>query len=674
MSTPAQAQTDDLATALRHAASLLEKDPALAEQQALEILKPYPNDANGLTLLGAAKRLQRRFDEALKTLRMAQKRAPDFAMAHQEIGLTLMAMDRAGEAIEALRKAVELQPKMPIAWKALGDILAAQGNKKASREAFRQHLVSTVKNSELVEAGDHLFAGKLAKAEALCREVLKKDPLDVSAIRMLATIGIKLGRYADAEKLLTRCLELAPDFHLARNDYANALSKQQQYEPALAEIEKLLVIEPDNPNHLMLKASVLVNIGKFQQAIDIYDRVLSQYSKQPRAYQSYGHALKTVGRLDDAIAAYRRAIELEPSLGEAYWSLANLKTFRFEDGEVDAMREQIRAKPKKPQDFYHLCFALGKSLEDRQLHDEAFGAYKLGNAVRRKTVSWDADDHHRNMNRIVEFFDERFFEERKNSGCQDPSPIFIVGLPRAGSTLLEQILASHSRVEGTMELPDIISIARRLGGKKLRIDESRYPEVVGEQSLGQLRELGEEYLERTKIQRSGAPHFIDKMPNNFSHAGLIHVILPNAKIIDARRHPLGGCFSGFKQLFARGQNFTYDLEEIGRYYRDYVELMDHWDRVLPGRVLRMQYEEVVADTENQVRRLLDYCGLDFEPECLRFYETERAVRTPSSEQVRQPIYGGATEHWRHYEGHLGPLVEALGPVLDRYASDSNSDK
>ncbi len=346
MSTPAEAQTDNLATALRHAAALLERKPDMAEEQALEILKPYPDDGNALTLLGAARRMQRKFDDALRTLRKAQKRAPDFPMVHQEIGLTLMAMDRADEAIKALRKAVALKPEMPIAWKALGDILAAQGNQKESRKAHREHLACTVRNPELVEAGDHLFAGRLAKAETICREVLKKDPLDVSAIRMLATIGIKLGRYGDAEKLLTRCLELAPDFHLARNDYANALSKQQQYEPALAELEELLAVEPDNPNHLMLKASVLVNIGKFQPAIDIYERVLSQYSKQPRAYQSYGHALKTVGRLDDAIAAYRNAIELEPSLGEAYWSLANLKTFRFDDEQVETLNRQT--SPNSP--------------------------------------------------------------------------------------------------------------------------------------------------------------------------------------------------------------------------------------------------------------------------------------------------------------------------------------
>ena len=669
MSTSAQAKTGKLAVALRHAGSLLAKDPALAEQQAREILKVHPNDVNGLTLLGTACRLQRKFDEASATLKKALKRAPDFAMAHQEIGLTLMSQDRSNEAIKALRKAVKLQGKSPLAWKALADILVARGDKAGSREARRQYLIATVKHRELVEAGDFLFAGRLAKAEALCREVLKKDPVDVSAIRMLATIAIKLGRYSDAETLLARCLELAPDFHLARHDYASTLSKRQQYEPALAELEKLLVVEADNPNHLMLKGSVLVNIGEFQAAIEIYDRVLVNYPNQPRAHLSHGHALKTVGRSEDAIMAYRKGIELQPNLGEAYWSLANLKTFRFEDAEVAIMREQVQAEPDNSDDHYHLCFALGKALEDRKLHEEAFENYRFGNAIRRKTVHWDADGHHTNMHRLAAFFDAEFFSEYEGSGCADPAPIFIVGLPRAGSTLLEQILASHSQVEGTMELPDIISIARRLGGKKKRSDESSYPEVVGEQSAEQLRELGEEYLERTKIQRSGAPFFIDKMPNNFSHVGLIHAILPNAKIIDARRHPLGGCFSAYKQLFARGQNFTYDLDELGRYYRDYVELMNHWDEVLPGRVLRVQYENVVADTETQVRRILDYCRLPFEPECLRFYETDRAVRTPSSEQVRQPIYSGATELWRNYVSWLGPVEEALGPIMDRYTPD-----
>jgi tetratricopeptide (TPR) repeat protein len=674
MSTPAQAQTDDLATALRHAASLLESDPALAEQQALEILKPYPNDVNGLTLLGTARRLQRNFDEALRTLRKALKRAPEYAMAHQEIGLTLMALDRADDAVKALRKAVELQPKMPMAWKALGDILSAQGDKEASREAYRLHLVWTVKNPELVQAGDHLFGGRIAKAEALCREVLKKDPFDVFAIRLLADIGIRLNQFEDAQKLLERCLELAPDYHMARNDYANVLSKRQQYEASLEELEKLLESEPDNPNNLLLKASVLVQIGEFESAIELYDRVLEHFPRQPRSHMSKGHALKTLGRHVEGIEAYRTAINLRPTLGEAYWSLANLKTFRFEEEEISAMRKQVKDGTENIQDYYHLCFALGKALEDRKQYDESFACFRRGNAVRRKTVQWDRDAHHENLQRLIRFFDAEFFDDRHGQGARHADPIFIIGLPRAGSTLLEQVLASHSQVEGTMELPDIISIARRLGGKKRSSEESRYPDILADMTPDQLTEFGEEYIERTRIHRSGAPYFIDKMPNNFSHIGLVHLILPNAKIIDARRHPLGCCFSGFKQLFAKGQNFSYDLADIGQYYRDYVELMDHWDRVLPGRVLRMQYETVVTDTEGQVRRLLDYCGLPFEEECLRFYETERAVRTASSEQVRQPIYSAALEQWRHYLPDLGPLIEALGPALQGYADDLASDE
>ena len=652
----------------------MDTDPALAEQQAREILKPFPHEINALALLGAALRAQRKFEPALEALEKAIKRDPGLGLARQEIGMTLLATGQGAEAVSHLRKAVQILPESPVAWKALADALAAQGEAEESRKAWRRLLAVTVKNPELVWAADFLYEGRLGKAEAICREVLKEDPIDVSAIRMLADIGIRLSQFEDSQKLLERCLELAPDFHLARNDYANLLSKRQQYEASLAELEKLLEVEPDNPNHLLLKASVLVQIAKFESAIDIYDRVLAHYPRQPRSHLSKGHALKTLGRHSEAIESYRTAISQEPGLGEAYWSLANLKTFRFDEKEISSMREQLQDKPKSIQDHFHLCFALGKALEDRKQYDESFACYHRGNAVRRKTVQWDRGAHHDNMQRLIEFFDAGFFDNRHGQGARHAEPIFIVGLPRAGSTLLEQILASHSQVEGTMELPDIISIARRLSGKKRSSDESRYPDVLAEMTPAQLTELGEEYIERTQIQRSGAPFFIDKMPNNFSHIGLIHLMLPNAKIIDARRHPLACCFSGFKQLFAKGQNFTYDLTDIGQYYRDYVALMDHWDQVLPGSVLRMQYETVVADTESQVRRLLDYCGLPFEERCLRFYETERAVRTASSEQVRQPIYSGAVEQWRHYLAHLDPLIKALGPVADKYGADLCPDK
>jgi len=429
--------------------------------------------------------------------------------------------------------------------------------------------------------------------------------------------------------------------------------------------------EPNNPNFLTLKASILVRIGDHEQALDIYERVLKHYPNQARAQMSYGHTLKTVGRLDESIAAYRKCISLSPEVGEAYWSLANLKTFRFSDQDIEDMRKQVTAEGGNADDQSHLAFALGKALEDRGEYDESFRFYRRGNAIRRIEHKHNPQRNVLDAVRQVRTCDRGFFERREGWGCPSNAPIFIVGLPRAGSTLLEQILASHSQVEGTAELQDIIAISRKLGEHSRQNPAGKYPEILAEMTAEQCRELGESYLETTKIQRAtGSPFFIDKMPNNFRHIGLIHLILPNSKIIDARRHPMGGCFSGFKQLFAHGQTFTYGLEDIGKYYRDYVKLMDHWDAVLPGRVHRVQYEEMVSDTENQIRALLDYCGLEFEAQCLRFYETDRAVRTPSSEQVRKPIYKESMEQWRNYEAHLGPLKEALGPeVRERYSID-----
>ena len=515
----------------------------------------------------------------------------------------------------------------------------------------------------LVKAGDALFAGKFGIAEGLCREYLKKDPTNVSAIRMLAEVGIKIGRHDDAEKLLIRCLDLAPDFHLARNNYANLLFKKFRYREAVAEIDKVIAAEPNRPSHLLLKASILARIGESEAAIEIYEHVLERYPNQARTRMSMGHALKTVGRQADAIDAYQSAIKLNPGLGESYWSLANLKTFKFDDEQIAKMREAIDNEPSSVDDLYHLSFALGKALEDRGEYDESFRHYAEGNAARRRTVRWDADEHARNLDEHMNFFSTDFFARQEPTGDSSTAPIFIVGLPRAGSTLLEQILASHSKVEGTMELPDIISIARRLSRKRSQSEKSQYPSILGQMDADELAELGAEYLSRTEIHRSGLPHFIDKMPNNFANIGLIHLILPNARIVDARRYSMACCFSGFKQLFASGQNFSYSQEEIGRYYRDYVRFMDHWDRVLPGRVLRVNYEDMVSNTEQEVRRMLDYCGLEFEASCLQFYQNDRAVRTASSEQVRQPIYSGAVEQWRNYEHHLSPLKSELAQLI-----------
>jgi tetratricopeptide (TPR) repeat protein len=659
----------DLQTALRHAERLLRQDPPSAAEQAEEILKVFPQSEAAQRLLASACRLMRDPQRSLSLLQPLAWRYDASPTFLHEYGQTLAAVGRGAEAIRTLRKAVELDPGFAAAWRSLGDQLTVAGDEAGARAAYEKHFTAAIRHPELIEAVELLRAGKLAKAERIAREFLKREPANVSAIRILADIGVKLGQFQDARRLLERCLELAPDFHLARHNYANVLVRLQRLEDADAEAERLLAVEPGNPNFRVLKALVLVRMGRHEEALGIYEEVLGHYPKQARAQMSYGHALKTVGRLDEAIAAYRKCVELSPEVGEAYWSLANLKTFRFSDDDIGQMRAQVTTEGGDPDDQSHVAFALGKALEDRNEFEESFHFYRRGNAIRGVNHRFNAKINVFNTARQIRVFTPEFLESLEGVGCPAPDPIFVVGLPRAGSTLLEQILASHSQVEGTTELTDIIAISRRLADKSRQNPAGKYPEILAQLPPERFRELGEGYIESTRIQRHETPFFIDKMPNNFQHIGLIHLILPNARIIDARRHPMACCFSGFKQLFARGQTFTYSLEDIGRYYRDYVILMDHWDRVLPGRVLRVEYEDMVADTENQIRRLLDYCGLEFEESCLRFYETKRAIRTPSAEQVRQPIYTQGLEQWRHYEPWLGPLKEALGPVLERYPVD-----
>lgn len=533
--------------------------------------------------------------------------------------------------------------------------------RQAEAEALR-----AAGHPELIEAASHLLAGAFGKAEPLCRAVLKRDPLNVNAMRLLAEIGMEVGRLEDAEALLVRALQLAPDFRLARGSYANVLARRGKFEAALTELNALLAAEPDQPGYLILKANTLVRIGDHETAIAIYREVLARIPATAGVQMSLGHSLKTVGHQDQAIAAYTAARLLRDDLGDAYWSLANLKTFRFSDDDLDTMRAVAGRETTGREDYFHLAFALGKALEDRGEFEESFTWYRRGNAIKRRLIAYSADENHSDVARISDYFSKDVFEARRNAGCQDRAPIFIVGLPRAGSTLLEQILASHSAVEGTQELPDIISIARRIADKKRSDEPSSYPGGLTRLSDADLTALGEEYIERTRIHRTGAPFFIDKMPNNFVHIGLIRLILPNATIIDARRHPVACCFSGYKQLFAKGQNFTYNLTDIGRYYDDYVGLMRHWQEVLPGHVLRVQYEDMVADTQAQVRRLLDHCGLPFEDNCLRFYENRRAVKTASSEQVRQPIFTSGLGQWENFEPWLSPLKAALGDTLVTY--------
>jgi tetratricopeptide (TPR) repeat protein len=515
-----------------------------------------------------------------------------------------------------------------------------------------------IRNPQLMAAALALHDNRLSDAEPLLRAHLKADPFDVAAIRMLAELAGRIGRLADAETLLRRAVELAPDFLAARSNLAMVLYRQTKTTEALAELDALLAIDPAHSGNANLKAAAMGRIGEYDEAMALYEQVLARHPDQPKIWMSYGHLLKTVGRQADCIAAYRRAISLAPQLGEVWWSLANLKTVTFSDGDLAAMGGAFDHPKLSEEDRFHLHFASGKALEDRGEAGESFRHYSEGNRLRRMLLDYDADETKRQVDRAISIFTPDMFSVRAGQGCEAPDPIFVIGMPRAGSTLIEQILASHSLVEGTMELPDIPALAARVGTREGGLAALEPAE---------LRAMGEEYLERTRIQRkTGRPFFIDKMPNNWAHLGLIHLILPNAKIIDARRHPLGCCFSNFKQHFARGQAFSYGLEDMGRYYADYVRYMAHIDTVLPGRVHRVYYERMVEDSESEIRSLLAALDLPFEESCLRFHENDRAVRTASSEQVRRPIYREGTEQWQAFEPWLGPLKDALGPVLGAY--------
>ena len=653
--------------ALHHTARLMDRDPTLAAEQASEILKVAPDHPAATLLLGVAQRRRGHTEAALSALEPLARAQPNWAPAQYEQALALIDAGRSEAAVASLRRAVSLKPDMADAWRTLGDQLTSTGDAAGADAAYAQQIKASTRDPRLLAAAAALCENQIPQAEALLRTHLKQYPTDVAAIRMFAEVAARLRRFEDAEKLLTRCLELSPSFAPARHNYAVVLHRQNKSIEALREAEVLLALEPHNPGYKNLKAAILAGIGDFQQSIELYATLLAGYPLQPKIWMSYGHALKTHGREPDSVAAYERSIELLPSLGEAYWSLANLKTVRFTAAQIESMRTQLARPDLADDDRLHLHFALGKALEDAGAYEESFEHYARGNSIRRAGIRYSADEVTAQTQRSKSMLTAQFFAQRRDYGHSSTAPIFIVGLPRAGSTLIEQILASHSLVEGTMELPDIPALARSLTKEATQEGAARYPEPLASLDAAQSRALGERYLARTDIQRkSTAPYFIDKLPNNFSHLGLIQLILPHAKIIDARRHPLGCCFSGFKQHFARGQNFTYGLEDIGRYYHDYVELMSHFDKVLPGRVHRVFYEAMIEDTEAEVHRLLEYCGLPFEPGCLRFYENERAVRTASSQQVRQPIYRAGLDQWRHYEPWLQPLKTALGPVLDAY--------
>jgi len=634
---------------------------ALAAGDALHVRVPDNRDVNYMRAV--CLRYLQRIPEALAVLEHLQRTHPGFSRLYQERGHCYVALRDATRAIEAYQRAVHRNAALTASWTKLATLYRMVGRPEDAATAAAHVEIAGRLPPAVLAATGLLSDGDLAEAEQVIRPYLLKNPTDVEAMRVLAKIALEREVVHDADLLLEAVLELAPDYRAARHDYARALLARHKYGPALAQLEILLKEEAGNRAYRTTYAAAQVGLGDHERALEVYRQLLADAPNQSDLHLSIAHTLKTLGRTAESIASYRAAAAARPDFGDAYWSLANLKTYRFLDSEVEAMRQHEAAAEIALTDRYHLCFALGKALEDRGEYEESFRYYERGNALKKSESDYTIDHVLRNAVRQKEVCTAEFFAGRRSVGCPAPDPIFIVGLPRSGSTLLEQILASHSQVEGTMELSEIATYTVDLEGANRDAQERRYPRVLAELAPEDFARFGERYIADTRAYRTGKPFFIDKMPNNFRHIGFIHLILPNAKIIDARREPMACCFSNFKQLFASGQEFTYSLEDIARYYRSYVELMDHWNAVLPGRVLRVQHEDVVADLEGSVHRILDYCDLEFEPACLEFYKTERSVRTASSEQVRQPIFREGIDQWRNFEPWLGPLRAALGPLV-----------
>ena len=631
---------------------------ALAETR----LSQDAKDAEALYIAAVASRYLDQYDTARSFLERLHAEMPEYGRAWQEAGHLARARGGTDEAIAAYARAVWFNPALTASWTAQADLLAASGRATEAAAAQEQAQRISTLPRELVAVTHHLHEGRALRAEEICRHFLRRNPRHVEAMRLLAQIGLRLGILDDAEFLLESAVAFEPDNIQVRLDYMDVLRKRQKFERSRDEAEALYRRDPESPlfqSHLAIES---MQTGDYARAFDLFDAVLAKLPDDPATLTSRGHALKTTGQQDEAVASYRAAIAAKPDHGDAYYALANLKTYRFTEDEIAAMREQVARPEIAFMDRVHLTFALGKAHEDREEYEASFGFYEEGNALKRRQTRYDADRMSEELQAQQDICMPDLFASKPGGGDPARDPIFILGLPRAGSTLLEQILASHSQIDGTLELPNVLALAHRLRGRKA--GQSRYPQVLHDLTPDQFTQFGQDFLANTRIHRQGAPFFIDKMPNNFRHIALIHLILPNATIIDARRDPMDCCFSGFKQLFAEGQDFTYGLTEIGRYYADYVDLMDHWDRVLPGKVLRVQHEDVLDDLEGQTRRMLDHIGLPFEEACLEFHRTARAVRTASSEQVRKPINRSGQGAWKPYEPWLGDLKAALGPLAD----------
>ena len=624
-----------------------------------------PDDVNMLGLLGVVLIKMNDYEGAEKYLSKTIDLAPTFAKPHEDLGYVLLELGRSDEAVEVLQKAVHLDPKLDLAFLHLGKALATTGKGKEADEAFEKSFNLSPERKMLAQATEYLREGRLEEAEKQFRNILRQNPNNVDALRLMGRLAARLSRVGDAERFIRKALEIAPDFTLAIVDLGKLLQEEDRYEEAIECFKQAIEKEPGNARFYDRLANALAPAALTYEAIEAHQKAIELNPKYAAAWLGLGHTLKTVGRQEEAIEAYHQCFKLEPKIGAIQWSLANLKTYRFTDEEIKDMQTKLAHEDLEEESEVNFLFALAKAHEDRKEFDRAWHYYDEGNSKRRSQEVYDPLETELVNDKIVEVFDKEFLQNNVDVGHVDPAVIFIMGLPRSGSTLIEQILASHSLVEGTAELPYVERVAKSLN--RNRADGINYPAAVHELGPKHFDALGKDYIRYSQMHRTeGKQFFIDKNPNNFPSIGLVHMMLPNAKIIDARRHPMDACFSGYRQLFAKGQPFTYDLTDIGEYYLQYQRMMDHWHEVLPDRVLTVQYEEVVTDFENQVRRLLEYCGLPFEDSCLNFHATDRPVRTASSEQVRQPIYTKSLHRWRTFEQHLDELKEVLEPILPRY--------
>lgn len=646
-------------------------DAELAIELCESALQDFPQDSGLRTLLGTSFLRQHEFASAERELRRVIEAQPDIAKAHRELGNALLGMGRMNDAVKCFERVVELQPESSAAHFDLSVILTKSGEVEAAQESLETSFQLQPERAEVMQAVEHHRAGRFKEAEEVYREILRRDPKNVSATRLLGSVATEMGRYRMAKRLLKNAVTMAPEFFGAWADLARALIESEEFDDCQAALDQAIRLEPELPYPYMLLGNMLTKAGRYEEAASAFRQALEKQPDHGGSLAGLGHALKTIGRQDEAIDTYRECVRTYPTFGEAYWSLANLKTFRFSDDETSIMEAYVDDESLPDETRVNFNFALGKAYEDRGQHKDAFDRYALGNAIRRPHENYDPVQTELVHDQIIEAITPEFLAEHEECGDKDPAPIFIVGLPRSGSTLIEQILASHSKVDGTHELPDLARVIKTINQQKP--GGKTYPLGVTSIGAGQFRELGGQYLESTRRHRGGSPRFTDKMPNNFASIGLLQLILPNATVINARRHPLDSCMGSFKQLFFKGQAFTYDLVELGEYYLEYDRLMTHWHKLLPGKVLDVHYEQVVANQEQETRRLISHCGLQWEDNCLEFYKTSRAVNTASSEQVRQPIYAQSVYSWRRFEAQLQPLIEVLEPLLRRLPREQQPD-